>query len=84
MDYEEFDEYLQKYHKSVNFHSDILQQIQKITADCFRATCHKIDPNRRINTFELYGLDFMPDDQYKLYLIEVNTTPALETTNPVT
>jgi hypothetical protein len=38
----------------------------------------KIDPKRRVNTFEIYGLDFMFDDEFKTYLIEVNTNPCLE------
>lgn len=38
----------------------------------------KIDPKRRVNTFEIYGYDFMFDDDFKVYLIEVNTNPCLE------
>jgi len=44
----------------------------------FRAVYGKIDPKRRINTIEIYGYDFMFDDDFKVYLIEVNTNPCLE------
>ena len=33
---------------------------------------------KRENTFELFGLDFMIDTDFNIYLIEVNTNPALE------
>ena len=46
--------------------------------DTFRAVYGKIDPKRRVNTFEIYGYDFMFDDDFKVYLIEVNTNPCLE------
>ena len=39
----------------------------------------KIDPERRINGFELYGFDIMLDEEFNVYLIEVNTNPWLET-----
>jgi Tubulin-tyrosine ligase family len=44
----------------------------------FRSVYGKIDPKKRINTFEIYGYDFMFDDDFKVYLIEVNTNPCLE------
>jgi tubulin monoglycylase TTLL3/8 len=46
--------------------------------DTFRGVYGKIDPKRRVNTFEIYGYDFMFDDDFKVYLIEVNTNPCLE------
>jgi tubulin monoglycylase TTLL3/8 len=62
---------------------DIIPQIKRVTSDCFRAVCNKIDPNRRQNTFEVFGLDFMLDENFNLYLIEVNTNPVLDMSNPV-
>lgn len=38
-----------------------------------------IDPNKRVNSFELFGYDFMITDDFNVYLIEVNTNPWLET-----
>jgi D-alanine-D-alanine ligase-like ATP-grasp enzyme len=78
--YEEFQTYLDKNYYALNicFERDILPQIKKLTADCFRAVWGKIDPLKRSNAFELYGLDFMLDDKFKVYLIEVNTNPDLQ------
>ena len=58
-------------------------QINKMTTDIFRAVHGKLDPKRRVNTFEVFGLDFMIDDEFKLYLIEVNTNPCLELSSPL-
>ena len=33
--------------------------------------------------FEIYGLDFMIDELFKVYLIEVNTNPDISTCTPV-
>jgi hypothetical protein len=38
----------------------------------------KINPNDRRYTFEIYGYDFMIDDQLKPWLIEINTNPCIE------
>lgn len=48
-----------------------------------RAVYGKIDPKKRVNTFEVFGLDFMIDDEFKIYIIEVNTNPCLELSSPL-
>ena len=85
MSYNEFQNYLDRYHSelSICFDRDLLPQIKKLTTDIFRAAHMKLDPKRRVNTFEVFGLDFMIDDEFKLYLIEVNTNPCLELSAPL-
>jgi tubulin--tyrosine ligase len=43
----------------------------------------KLDPRKRNNSFELFGYDFMIDENFKVYLIEVNTNPCLDTPCPL-
>ena len=42
------------------------------------ATRKLIDPSKRRSTFELFGYDFIIDEDFNLWLIEVNTNPCLE------
>ena len=51
--------------------------MKKLATDCIRAVYGKIDPSHRETCFEVFGLDFMIDDNYKVWLIEVNTNPCL-------
>ena len=47
----------------------------------FTTIMDKLD--RKFGCFELFGFDFLIDDQLNPYLIEVNTNPALYTDTQV-
>lgn len=42
------------------------------------ATKKLIDPHKRKSCFELFGYDFIIDEDFNLWLIEVNTNPCIE------
>jgi tubulin monoglycylase TTLL3/8 len=47
--------------------------------ESFRSVAYKrIDPNRRVHSFEIFGFDFMIDEDFTVQLIEANTNPCLE------
>lgn len=81
----DFEKYLELHFPEQNalgnawFYTHIYPQIKKLVRDSFIATSNKINPKNRFNCFELYGYDFMITDDFKVYLIEVNTNPCLET-----
>ena len=68
----------------VNFYKQILPQIRHLVAESFRAVAYKkIDPERKHCSFEIFGFDFMIDEDFAVYLIEVNTNPCLETNSAI-
>jgi hypothetical protein len=36
-----------------------------------------LNPNKRKNVFEVFGYDFLIDEDFRLWLIEINTNPYL-------
>jgi tubulin polyglutamylase TTLL1 len=52
--------------------------MKSIATDAIRSTYLQLDPGAMEHNFEIFGLDFMIDDQYNVWLIEVNTNPCLE------
>jgi D-alanine-D-alanine ligase-like ATP-grasp enzyme len=40
--------------------------------------------HHRKGSFEMYGCDFMIDDTYGMWLIEVNASPSMEHSTPIT
>eukprot|EP00826_Nyctotherus_ovalis_P064818 TRINITY_DN9515_c0_g2_i1.p1 TRINITY_DN9515_c0_g2~~TRINITY_DN9515_c0_g2_i1.p1 ORF type:complete len:451 (+),score=60.73 TRINITY_DN9515_c0_g2_i1:95-1447(+) len=86
MTYAEFNEYLKSTCSKlkVDFYSDILPRVKGLVADSMRAAHGKLDPNGRQQTFEIFGYDFMLDEDCHLYLIEANINPCLEVRSPVT
>jgi tubulin monoglycylase TTLL3/8 len=83
----EYQAYLSKFYPElkIDFRTHIFSQIKQIMTDTFRATYKIIAPTRDMqhHTFEIFGFDFMLDEDFKVYLIEVNTNPCLETTCPI-
>ncbi|NXX75107.1 TTL10 polyglycylase, partial [Urocolius indicus] len=53
------------------------QRMQQIMLQCFLAAKHKLD--RKLGYFDLMGCDFLIDENFKVWLLEMNANPALHT-----
>ncbi len=51
--------------------------MQRIASDVIKSVYVNLDPKRCRDNFEIFGLDFMIDENIKTWLIEVNTNPCL-------
>ena len=49
--------------------------------DSFLSVRKKMNPNNRQHCFELFGFDFLLDEDFRIWLIEINTNPFLGTPN---
>ena len=52
--------------------------MKEIVKKTFAAVRRTIDPNNRKHCFELFGYDFILDEDFNMFLIEVNTNPCIE------
>lgn len=50
----------------------------EVITKTFYAVRKTIDPFRRKHCFELFGYDFILDEDFNTWLIEVNTNPCIE------
>ena len=53
--------------------------MKALTTKLLEATYAKLNPNKEDFCFQIFGLDFILDENFKLWLIEVNANPSLET-----
>lgn len=58
-----------------------MPRMKDLIIDSFLSVRHKMNPNRRKQCFELFGFDFLIDEDFRCWLIEINTNPYLGTPN---
>jgi hypothetical protein len=77
LSFEDLQKYIdEKYPQfEVNVHRDILSRMKDLIIDTFLSVKNTINPNKRDGCFELFGYDFLIDEDFRTWLIEVNTNP---------
>jgi len=81
--FDDFEKYLKNtYNGSVDFYAQLYPQMKKLAGDTIKAVYGICDRNKRENTFEIFGLDFMIDTDFKVWLIEVNNNPDITIPSP--
>ena len=66
-----------------NFKKDVFPKIIKIFAISANASKNKINILSRKNCFEIFGYDFILDNNFEPFLLEINTNPGLEESSPL-
>ena len=56
-----------------------MTRIKDMCIDTLLSVRHEMNPQRRTNVFELFGFDFLLDEDCRVWLIECNTNPYLGT-----
>jgi hypothetical protein len=84
--FEDFQDFLTKEYPGTgnNFlRESIWMNIKEIIEISMRAVKNKINAHCRKNCFEIFGYDFILDEDFNVYLIEINTNPGLEESSPL-
>ena len=68
--------------KEINVYKDIMPKVKEIINLTMNSVKHSIDPNNRQFCFEIFGYDFMLDDELNMFLIEINANPGIEESSP--
>lgn len=61
----------------LEFNRDFLDRMKDLAIDCFLSAKNSMNPSKRRNSFEFFGFDFMIDEDFRIWLIEVNTNPYI-------
>jgi tubulin monoglycylase TTLL3/8 len=77
-----FIEHMQTVYNKGDIWNDLHEKMKKIVISSFDSARHEM--KQRENSFELFGYDFMIDEQFNVILIEVNSSPALDYSTKVT
>ena len=80
----EFQRYIDENYPDRNYklNKDLKKQIKEIVELTTRSVKDQINKNERNYQFEIFGYDFMLDENFNLFLIEINTNPGLEESSP--
>ena len=84
LSFKEFQQYLDDFHADdqVNFRHEIFPRVKQLCVDAILSAHLELEEgNKGRHSAELFGFDFMVDEDYRTWLIEVNTNPFLGTQN---
>ena len=83
LSFSDFKLYLQSTSPRIDFESDILSRMKYYAAVSLAAAKKRLNPNKRRECFEIFGYDFIIDNEYNVWLIEVNTNPCIEESSKI-
>lgn len=78
MSYADFQSYLDKSGLNCSVKNELVPKIQEYIMISMVSIRRKLNKNERKYCFELFGYDFILDEQFGVWLIEVNTNPCIE------
>ena len=79
MSYDVLQQYLDEKFPQIGLkvYEHFVPRMKDLIIDSILSVKTQLNPNKRKNVFEFLGYDFLIDEDFRLWLIEVNTNPYL-------
>ena len=82
--FETFQKYItENLKKNINFRQIAFPKFKEIIKHTIKSSNSLININNRENCFELMGYDFLLDENFNIFLIEINSNPGLEISSEI-
>ena len=83
LSFETFAKYLEEAYPeyAIDFDKQIYQRMRDLIIDTYLCWKKNLNPSKRKHCFELFGYDFLIDEDIRTWLLEVNTNPYLGVPN---
>ena len=78
-----FNDFNISYENKINVQKDLIPKTKEIIIHSIKSCINKINKLERKICFEIFGYDFIFDENYNPFLLEVNTNPGLEISSPL-
>lgn len=75
--------YLKKKKIDIDFKKNIISKMKEFITISVESVANKLNPKNYKNCFEIFGYDFIIDEAFNLWLIEINTNPCIEESSPL-
>ena len=81
--YSEFKKFLSEEKIPISNFDKIIKKMKFIVKLSFKATGNKLIKTPQVLSFELFGYDFIVDNEYNPWLLEINNNPGLSISSPI-
>ncbi len=81
--YNEFKNFLKEDNISLDIFSKIINKMKFLVKLSFKAVGEKLIKTPNVLSFELFGYDFIIDNEYNPWILEINNNPGLSISSPV-
>ena len=83
MSYQDFKNYLQSEGITLDKFDMLVQQMKYLIEVSMNAVGKKLLNNEKVLCFEIFGYDFIVDNMFKPWILEINSNPGLGISSPV-
>lgn len=83
MSYQDFKDYLQEEGISLEYFHKMINRMKFLIEISMNSVCKKIIKTENVLSFEIFGYDFILDQNFKPYILEINSNPGMGISSPV-